>query len=190
MGSQRVGHDWGANSVTFFYFKWGILSKRNFLIGVSVRFSDFSGLLWKTCKISWWRSEKNPVVALARSKEKSESLTLWDPMDSIDHGIFQVRILEWVAVPCFRGSSQLRNWIQVSITTVYFPKEDLLIFILPQEMASIHHCPTSLHLTWIWIPECVFFSHTYYVSALIEIDLHVNTIFLYIVLCNIYHCTF
>ena len=30
------------------------------------------------------------------------------------HGIFQARILEWVAMPSFRGSSQLKNWTQVS----------------------------------------------------------------------------
>ena len=39
--------------------------------------------------------------------------TLWDPMDcslpsSSVHGIFQARILEWVAIPFSRGSSQLR----------------------------------------------------------------------------------
>ena len=30
------------------------------------------------------------------------------------HGILQARILEWVAFPFFRGSSQLRTWTQVS----------------------------------------------------------------------------
>ena len=40
-------------------------------------------------------------------------LTLWDPMDHI-HGILQARILEWVAFPFSRGSSQPRDWTQVS----------------------------------------------------------------------------
>ena len=40
--------------------------------------------------------------------------TLWDPIDcslpgSSVHGILQARILEWVAIPFFRGSSQLRD---------------------------------------------------------------------------------
>ena len=35
-------------------------------------------------------------------------------MDCIVHGIFQVRILEWVAVPFSRGSSQPRDGTQVS----------------------------------------------------------------------------
>ena len=40
--------------------------------------------------------------------------TLWDPMDYTVHGILQARILEWVAFPFFRGSSQARDWTQVS----------------------------------------------------------------------------
>ena len=46
-------------------------------------------------------------------------LTLCDLMDcspagSSVHGILQARILEWVAMPSTRGSSQPRNWTQVS----------------------------------------------------------------------------
>ena len=46
-------------------------------------------------------------------------LTLCNSLDcnlpgSSFHGIFQARILEWVATPFFRGSSRLRNWIRVS----------------------------------------------------------------------------
>ena len=37
------------------------------------------------------------------------SLTLCDPMDYTVHGILQARILEWVAFPFSRGSSQLRD---------------------------------------------------------------------------------
>ena len=35
-------------------------------------------------------------------------LTLCDPMDHAVHGILQARILEWVAFPFSRGSSQGR----------------------------------------------------------------------------------
>ena len=42
------------------------------------------------------------------------SPTLCDPMDYIVHGILQARILEWVAFPFSRGSSQLRDQTQVS----------------------------------------------------------------------------
>ena len=35
--------------------------------------------------------------------------TLCDPMDYIVHGILQARVLEWVAFPFSRGSSQPRS---------------------------------------------------------------------------------
>ena len=46
-------------------------------------------------------------------------LTLCDPIDcspprSSVHRILQARILEWVAMPSFRGSSQLRDWTCIS----------------------------------------------------------------------------
>ena len=45
--------------------------------------------------------------------------TLWDPVDysppgSSVHGILLARILEWVAISFFRGSSRPRGWTQVS----------------------------------------------------------------------------
>ena len=40
--------------------------------------------------------------------------TLWDPVDYTVHGILQARILEWVAFPFSRGSSQPRNQTWVS----------------------------------------------------------------------------
>ena len=51
--------------------------------------------------------------------------TLCDPMDcrlpgSSVHGILQVRILEWVAIPFSRGSSQPKNRTQVSCMTSRF----------------------------------------------------------------------
>ena len=41
---------------------------------------------------------------------------LCDSMDYIVHGILQARILEWVAIPFSRGSSQPRDQTQVSHT--------------------------------------------------------------------------
>ena len=49
--------------------------------------------------------------------EKCESETsdsFCDPMDYTVHGILQARILEWVAFPFSRGSSQPRDQTQVS----------------------------------------------------------------------------
>ena len=44
-----------------------------------------------------------------RVKVAQSYLTLCDPMDYIVHGILQARILEWVAFPFARGSSQPRD---------------------------------------------------------------------------------
>ena len=62
---------------------------------------------------------------ICRKLKESESevaqlyLTLSNPMDcslprSSIHGIFQARILEWVAISFSRGSSQPRDWTPVS----------------------------------------------------------------------------
>ena len=51
-------------------------------------------------------------VKVAQSCPKSESqscLTLCNPMACTVHGILQARILEWVAFPFSRGSSQPRD---------------------------------------------------------------------------------
>ena len=42
-------------------------------------------------------------------------LTLCDSMDCRVHGILQTRILEWIAFPFSRGSSQPRDQTQVSL---------------------------------------------------------------------------
>ena len=39
---------------------------------------------------------------------------LCDPVAYAVHGILQAKILEWIAFPFSRGSSQLRDWTQVS----------------------------------------------------------------------------
>ena len=42
-------------------------------------------------------------------KVTQSCLTVFDPMDYTIHGILQARILEWVAFPLSRGSSQPRD---------------------------------------------------------------------------------
>ena len=55
-------------------------------------------------------------VGLPKKKVKVTQLCpiLCDPIDYTVHGILQARILEWVAVPFSRGSSQPRDRNQVS----------------------------------------------------------------------------
>ena len=47
-------------------------------------------------------------------KVTQSCLTLCNRMDYTVHGILQARILEWVAFPFSRGSSQPRDQTQVS----------------------------------------------------------------------------
>ena len=58
--------------------------------------------------------------SLVKVKVAQSCLTLCDPMDYTVHGILQARILEWVAFPFSRGSSQPRDWTQVSSTAGRF----------------------------------------------------------------------
>ena len=59
----------------------------------------------------------NPACFLSGSvkvKVGQTCLTPCDPRDYTVHGILQARTLEWVAFPFSRGSSQSRDWTQVS----------------------------------------------------------------------------
>ena len=79
----------------------------------------------RRCRSRWSQVEKQ-AEGFRGSSEGSESLlvaqsclTLCNPMDcgspsSSVHGILQARILEWVAIPFSRESSQPRDWTQVS----------------------------------------------------------------------------
>ena len=62
---------------------------------------------------------RTPHIIIKESEVAQSCPTLYDPMDcslpgfSV-HGIFQARVLEWVAISFSRGSSQPRNRIRVS----------------------------------------------------------------------------
>jgi len=58
---------------------------------------------------------KNSYLSFSSAVQVTQSyLTLCNPMDYTVHGILQARILEWVAFPFSRGSSQPRDRTQVS----------------------------------------------------------------------------
>ena len=80
-------------------------------------------------KVNTGKAMVFPVVMFRYEKVKMKVTqscpTLSDPMDcSIPgfsvHGIFQARLLEWVAVPFSRGSSQPKGGPQVSLTAGRF----------------------------------------------------------------------
>ena len=75
---------------------------------------------------NWWIL--SPFFGLPQwcggKQVESESCpTLCNPIDcslpgSFVHGIFQAKVLEWVATSFFRGSSWIRDWTRVSHTQV------------------------------------------------------------------------
>ena len=71
-------------------------------------------------KIKWEKPPK-PHWSISQMESKTNMwnvaqswLTLCDPMDYTVYGILQARILEWVDFPFSRGSSQPRDWTQVT----------------------------------------------------------------------------
>ena len=62
-----------------------------------------------------WNRENNiDIFSLSFSKVAQLCPTHCNPIDYTVHGVLQARILEWVAFPFSRGSSQARDWTQVS----------------------------------------------------------------------------
>ena len=84
--------------------------------------SSFNSLqmLVKNSKADLYECTSNEKKERKSESEVAQScLTLCDTMDcslpgSSVLGIFQARILEWVVIPIYRGSSQLREQNQVS----------------------------------------------------------------------------
>ena len=84
-----------------------------------------------------------------KEKVAQSCLTLCDPMAYIVHGILQARILEWVAFPFSRGSSQPRDQTQVScIAGRFFTSWATRETPLYQVMDSIHFLIYTL-FSWI-----------------------------------------
>ena len=82
----------------------------------------------------------------AKVKVTQSCTTLCSPKDYIFHGIPQARIMEWVAIPFFKGSSQPRDRTWVShIAGRFFTIwarvkkiEPLPVFSNPQAMNGFH----------------------------------------------------
>ena len=66
-------------------------------------------------------------------------VTPWTIPGSLVHGIFQARILEWVATFFSRGSSQPRDWTQVSHLAGRF-----FIFWATREVHRCNHCSITI----------------------------------------------
>ena len=82
-------------------------------------------------------------------------LTLWDPMDwslpgASVHGIFQTRILEWVAMPSSRGSSWLRDQTHVSFVSCI---GRWIVYHWTSLVAQMVKDPPAMRETWVrfWV---------------------------------------
>ena len=76
-----------------------------------------SNLIFSNCLSGLTYMKVNPTIttkSIMKVKVAQSCLTFCDPMYYTVHGIFQARILEWVAFPFSRGSSQPRVQTQVT----------------------------------------------------------------------------
>ena len=130
---------------------------------------NYKTLINKTKELSKWKDSLHSWMKVKRLVAQSCS-TLCKPMDcsppdSSVHGILQAQILEWVAMPSSRGSSQPRDQTQVShisgrFFTVWAPRESheywsgtlsLLwkIFLTRESNRGLLHCRRILyHLSY------------------------------------------
>ena len=109
----------------------GILQAR-ILVRVAIPFSRGSSQLRDWTRVSHiagrfftiWatreaRANKDWGIINCEGEVDQSCLTLCNPMDcsppgSSVHGIFQARVLEWIAISFSRGPSWFRNWTRVS----------------------------------------------------------------------------
>ena len=119
MGLQRVGHDWACSKVNSPNFQMRKLKPRvpSLIKWVQGQYLLFWGLNWNNrCRMLHILYSMYIYCCCLITKS---CLILCDPMDcsppgSFIYGIFQARILEWIAIPFSRGSSQPRDWTQFS----------------------------------------------------------------------------
>ena len=89
---------WLRAALFFFnFFNWRVIALQNFVV---------------FCWTSTWISHR--CTYPLRLEPPLCNPMIYSPPGSSVHGIFQARVLECVAFPFSRGSSQTRDWTQVS----------------------------------------------------------------------------
>ena len=129
--------------------------------------SDSMNLTFLGASYKWYPTVSVWTYYESESASCSACLTLCDPMDYTVHGILQARILQWVAFPFSRGSSQPRDWTQVSYTagrffTSWATRETTIVettfgWILLELVAE--NILTQILFFWRWINNII--SHIY-----------------------------
>ena len=114
----------GGNSVSLEHLElsWAMVSFISFILSINESSRPLTCGLYRTLP-PYSNPEPHPSSPadggslpswLSKVKVRVTQSTLCDPMDYTVHGIFQARILEWVAFPFSSGSSQPRDQSQVS----------------------------------------------------------------------------
>ena len=92
-------------------------------------------------------------MCILKVKFTQSCLTLCNPMDYTVHGILQARILEWVAVPFSKGSSQPRDRTRVShIADGFFASwatREAHVCVYVYSKISTRECWMSEWINWI-----------------------------------------
>ena len=99
--------------LTFFYFAYLLYLLLLSVIPVISTTRNF-------VQFAHWLTPSAWNTSWSEVKAAQPCPTLCNPMNYTFHGILQARILEWVAFPFSRGSSQPRDWIQVSRIAGWF----------------------------------------------------------------------
>ena len=97
---------------TAFSYTYLCVMKFNLQIRHSKRISELQASLFLCC---------GAIISNIKWKSLSHIRLFATPSTYTAHEILQARILEWVAFPFSRGSSQPRYWTQVSLTAYSFP---------------------------------------------------------------------
>ena len=113
MGSQRAGHSWKwlTHTIDSYY-----THQKHPPPQVVRLYSRY----WLSCLIQFkarWKLQCVLCCAVLSCSVMSNSATLWTAAHQapLSMRILQARILEWVAMPSSRRSSQPRDWNQVSL---------------------------------------------------------------------------
>ena len=124
--NKRITNKREKENSSFLYYLWIAKSTNT---GVHPTFYLWGEVKWKSLSHVW----------------------LCNPKDYTVHGIHQARILEWIAFPFSRGSSQPRDQIQVSHIAARFFTHwatseahhlSMLLLLLLSRFSRVRLCPT------------------------------------------------
>ena len=90
--------------------------------------------------------------------------TPWTPPGSSVHGILQARILKWIVISFSRGSSQSRDWTQVSCIARVPTSWASLVPQLVKNLPAMWFHPWAGKILWRWerLPAAVIWTEEFH----------------------------